>query len=285
MPEPPGQLTDVHPAARQLGHDPHPLRVGHGRQHGQQPGVVRQRRSLHLGSSSRSLSPVSQNLHVKRRRQVNPAMRWAMMVSHGRADPAPARRDRVEPVRPAHRPHRHPAHRPRRGGRRRAGAGAGPARHRRRVHQPGAAGRAHRASWPAWPGGRWPVKVDPDLWEWDYGGYEGRTTAEIQEERPGWYLWRDGVIPGDAEHPGETVAQVGERADAVLARVRAAAGRRRRGAGRARPLPAHADRPLAGAGRRRRPAVPAGHRHAVSTLGTEHGKPVITAWNVPPPSA
>src|ERR1700735_3991700 len=46
---------------------------------------------------------------------------------------------------------------------------------------------------------------DLDLWEWDYGGYEGMTTPQIQEQRPGWYLWRDGVIPGDAEHPGETI--------------------------------------------------------------------------------
>jgi broad specificity phosphatase PhoE len=68
-------------------------------------------------------------------------------------------------------------------------------------------------------GGRYLVKQDPDLWEWDYGGYEGMTTPEIQEQRPGWYLWRDGVIPGDAEHPGETVSQVGERTDRVLARV------------------------------------------------------------------
>ena len=51
------------------------------------------------------------------------------------------------------------------------------------------------------------AKPDPDLQEWDYGGYEGRTTAQIQAERPGWYLWRDGVIPGDAAHPGETVAR------------------------------------------------------------------------------
>src|ERR1700729_4249163 len=63
------------------------------------------------------------------------------------------------------------------------------------------------------------TKTDPDLQEWDYGGYEGRTTAQIQAERPGWYLWRDGVIPGDAAHPGETVDQVGARADAVLSRV------------------------------------------------------------------
>ena len=64
------------------------------------------------------------------------------------------------------------------------------------------------------------IKLDPDLWEWDYGGYEGRTTPQIQQERPGWYLWRDGVIPGDAEHPGETVEQVGARTDAVLARAK-----------------------------------------------------------------
>ena len=64
------------------------------------------------------------------------------------------------------------------------------------------------------------ARQDPDLQEWDYGGYEGRTTADIQAGRPGWYLWRDGVIPGDAAHPGETVDQVGARVDAVLARVR-----------------------------------------------------------------
>ena len=63
------------------------------------------------------------------------------------------------------------------------------------------------------------AKPDPDLWEWDYGGYEGMTTAQIRQQRPGWYLWRDGVLPGDAEHPGETVQQVGERVDRVLGRV------------------------------------------------------------------
>src|ERR1700722_14894205 len=64
------------------------------------------------------------------------------------------------------------------------------------------------------------AQPDPDLWEWDYGGYEGLTTPEIARRRPGWYLWRDGVIPGDAEHPGETVEQVGARADAVIGRIR-----------------------------------------------------------------
>ena len=49
-----------------------------------------------------------------------------------------------------------------------------------------------------------------ELMEWDYGAYEGRTTAQIREERPGWTLWRDGVPEG------ETIAQVGERVDRVL---------------------------------------------------------------------
>jgi broad specificity phosphatase PhoE len=64
------------------------------------------------------------------------------------------------------------------------------------------------------------VTPDPDLMEWDYGGYEGMTAAQIRETRPNWYLWRDGVIPGDAGHPGEHVEQVAARTDAVLDRVR-----------------------------------------------------------------
>jgi broad specificity phosphatase PhoE len=57
---------------------------------------------------------------------------------------------------------------------------------------------------------------EPDLVEWDYGEYEGLTTPEIREQRPGWYLWRDGN-PG-----GEVAAQVGERADRVIERALAA---------------------------------------------------------------
>jgi broad specificity phosphatase PhoE len=60
--------------------------------------------------------------------------------------------------------------------------------------------------------------VDPDLIEWDYGAYEGLTSAEIQEERPGWQLFRDGVIGG------ETLEDVAERARRVIARVRAVDG-------------------------------------------------------------
>jgi probable phosphoglycerate mutase len=53
-----------------------------------------------------------------------------------------------------------------------------------------------------------------DLAEWDYGDYEGLTTAEIRESRPGWTLWGDGC-PG-----GESAADVGNRADRVIARLR-----------------------------------------------------------------
>ncbi|NUS72019.1 MAG: histidine phosphatase family protein [Corynebacteriales bacterium] len=61
------------------------------------------------------------------------------------------------------------------------------------------------------------AQVEPLLWEWDYGGYEGISTHDIRKERPGWDVWRDGVIPG--ETPGETVDAVGARADAVIEKV------------------------------------------------------------------
>lgn len=57
-----------------------------------------------------------------------------------------------------------------------------------------------------------------DLLEWDYGVYEGRRTLEIREERPGWSLWNDGVPGGEAD------ADVGARADRVVARLREAGG-------------------------------------------------------------
>ena len=53
----------------------------------------------------------------------------------------------------------------------------------------------------------------------DYGEYEGRLTSEIRRERPGWYLFRDGC-PG-----GESLADVSDRADRVVTRLRADAGR------------------------------------------------------------
>jgi len=58
------------------------------------------------------------------------------------------------------------------------------------------------------------AEIDPDLLEWDYGQYEGRTSAQILSSRPGWQLFRDGG-PG-----GETPDQVAARADRVVRRVR-----------------------------------------------------------------
>lgn len=57
------------------------------------------------------------------------------------------------------------------------------------------------------------AQIDPNLQEWSYGDYEGRTTAQIQQQTPGWSLWRDGVPHG------ETIDQVAARAEAVLARA------------------------------------------------------------------
>ena len=125
------------------------------------------------------------------------------------------------------------------------------------------------------------ARPDPDLWEWDYGGYEGLTTAQIQETKPGWYLWRDGVIPGDAAHPGETLEQVAQRTERVLAR--------------ATPLLASGDVALVAHGHVLRVLTacylrlpPADGRlfrldtGTVGALGTEHAEPVIASWNVPP---
>jgi probable phosphoglycerate mutase len=62
------------------------------------------------------------------------------------------------------------------------------------------------------------AEVDKDLVEWDYGQYEGRRTAEIRAERPGWELFRDGC-PG-----GESPRQVSVRADRIVRRAREAPG-------------------------------------------------------------
>ena len=128
-------------------------------------------------------------------------------------------------------------------------------------------------------------RVDADLHEWDYGGYEGVTTVEIQRERPGWFLFSDGVAPGPPEHPGESPEQVGERADRILAKVDAAHANTEGCV----VLVAHGHflRVLTA----RRLGLPAsqGAHFQLATgtlcrLGTEHGRPVIAAWNVRPGS-
>ena len=62
--------------------------------------------------------------------------------------------------------------------------------------------------------------VDEGLREWDYGVYEGRTTAEIRKDAPGWSVWKDAIVDG------ETVERVGARADGVIARALGTGGRR-----------------------------------------------------------
>jgi probable phosphoglycerate mutase len=112
--------------------------------------------------------------------------------------------------------------------------------------------------------------VDPDLIEWDYGVYEGLTSTEIQVERPGWTLFRDGVIGG------ETIDDVAARAAQVITRVRAVDG----------------DVLLFGHGHQLRittalwlefPALAAQHLQLAtaspSTLGYEHDWTALLSWN------
>ena len=62
------------------------------------------------------------------------------------------------------------------------------------------------------------ARPEPDLMEWDYGEYEGKTSKEIREKAPDWSLWKDGA-PG-----GETPEHVGARADRVVEKVRRVQG-------------------------------------------------------------
>jgi broad specificity phosphatase PhoE len=117
------------------------------------------------------------------------------------------------------------------------------------------------------------AKVREDLREWDYGDYEGRSSAQIRETRADWYLFRDGCPNG------ETAEQVGERVDRVITEVRAAGG----------------DAALFGHGHCLRvlaarwlgfAAAEAG-KLALSTatvgvLGYEHERPALWLWNETP---
>ena len=116
------------------------------------------------------------------------------------------------------------------------------------------------------------ARSDPDLVEWHYGDYEGRRTAEILQERPGWQLFIDGC-PG-----GESPADVGARADRVIDRIRTADGDVLLFSS------AHFLRVL---GARWLGLPPGGGRYfmlataSLSALGYEHGvaEPVIRFWN------
>lgn len=62
------------------------------------------------------------------------------------------------------------------------------------------------------------VEIEPDLAEWDYGDYEGQRPAEIRKGRPDWNVFRDGCPNG------ESPAQVSNRADRLIARLRTLEG-------------------------------------------------------------
>ncbi|MFI0901131.1 histidine phosphatase family protein [Streptomyces sp. NPDC020983] len=118
------------------------------------------------------------------------------------------------------------------------------------------------------------AETDAHLTEWDYGRYEGLTAEQIQELKPGWELWRDGV---DA---GEDLGHVTSRADAFLGRIR--------------PLLDKGDVAVVAHGHLSRiltarwlgldasAARQFGHPHpgTINTLGYEHGLPVVLGWNV-----
>ena len=114
------------------------------------------------------------------------------------------------------------------------------------------------------------VEATPDLIEWDYGDYEGRTTAAIREDRPGWDLFTDGVPHG------ETLHQVSDRVDRVIARIRAGSGDVAC-VGHAHLLRVLAVRWLGSEPEAARYLVlgPA----SISVLGWEREQPVIEHWN------
>lgn len=114
------------------------------------------------------------------------------------------------------------------------------------------------------------VEVDRNLAEWNYGIYEGRTTAEIREEIAGWTVWTHPIVDG------ETLAEAGTRVDRVIERVRGANG------DVALFAHGHILRILTA---RWLDLAPADGRHfalhtaTVSVLGWERETPVIERWN------
>ena len=114
------------------------------------------------------------------------------------------------------------------------------------------------------------AEIADALAEWDYGEDEGRTTAQIREDRPGWSLWRDGP------RGGETSAAVAARADEVVAIARGGTG----------PVLAfshgHFSRVLAARWLGMEPAAGAHFRlstASVSVLGWDRETPALRHWN------
>jgi len=115
--------------------------------------------------------------------------------------------------------------------------------------------------------------IDDNLQEWDYGAYEGRTSADIKKEVPNWSLWREGV-PG-----GETSEEVSARVDSVIQRAALCPG------DVALFAHGHVLRVLAA---RWVGLPPLGGRYfsldagSIGILGQEHDLRVISQWNFVP---
>jgi broad specificity phosphatase PhoE len=112
----------------------------------------------------------------------------------------------------------------------------------------------------------------PELMEWDYGEYEGRTTVDIRRQVPDWTIWRCGA-PG-----GESPEQVGARADRILQEVRSATGDTL--------IFSHGHFLRALAARWLAAPPSEGRLFALdpatlSTLGHEREQPVLRIWNLP----
>ncbi len=124
--------------------------------------------------------------------------------------------------------------------------------------------------------------VDDDLQEWDYGGYEGLTTPQIRElTGTAWTVFADGVVPGDGDHPGESLDDVAARCRRVLDRVA--------------PLLERGDVALVAHGHLLRvlattylglPPTAGAHLEldagSVCELNEHHGVPTIQRWNLTP---
>jgi probable phosphoglycerate mutase len=118
--------------------------------------------------------------------------------------------------------------------------------------------------------GRVEVEVRDELREWDYGAYEGRTSADIRDEAPGWLLWTDGVVGG------ETIGEVAARVDRVIADIRSGPG----------PVAVFAHGHLLRVFAARwleQPATLGAHLTlgpgSLCRLGWEHGVPAVELWN------
>jgi probable phosphoglycerate mutase len=112
--------------------------------------------------------------------------------------------------------------------------------------------------------------ADPNLWEWDYGKYEGTRTVDIRQEIEGWSVWTHEIIGG------ESLAHLGERCDRVVARVRRVEG------DVAVFGHAHALRVLAARWLGQEPGFGANlvlSTASISILGFEREMPAILLWN------